>query len=548
MPSVNARNIANLWCFLLDFSLLLQSRVALDQDMQQLLLDIGHSWLGPWRVLLLPRMLTSQGSDAPAVVAAAAKSFVQDHLSDGADLSSKGSRQSASQGCAMGGRREGLLMELVSLLLPAATSLSSKELEDAMAALLSECAGAPVGSTVAAGSIADRAAGAAEALRCLCAQLGLGAVSGSKSQSLVQEEGPGTSRVAASLLPGAAISSEVVRDAACLPNAVCSALAAATTAASSSSCAVSDNVAAPTGRKRTSRLAALGSTSASHPAQPVATVAEAPAAGRAVRGRALVKAGVTKPQPQEPAQVMGSQAVGAEPGDAGSKVAGGAGAGAIRRAQLASASAVPAKAQDQAEGQDAPAVSSAPILLVLGPELHAVPWESAHGLSQVEFYRSPSLLLSCLAAGMHMGTAQKQGQPPGQVPGAGATQVELAAGAAPKARRGKAGSRAAQPAAQSSSAGVSRPSDGARASDARVDLSTTFYVLNPAGDLPDTQQYFEAWFSQQLQWQVASAGMFLLVHCFSDQLADGHGKKQTLDQACSKFLHQRSLPLLFFRG
>ena len=212
-----------------------------------------------------------------------------------------------------------------------------------------------------------------------------------------------------------------------------------------------------------------------------------------------MKAGVTKPQPQEPAQAMGSQALGAVPGDAGSKVAGGAGASATRRTQVASASAVPVKTQDPAE----PAVSSAPILLVLGPELHAVPWESAHGLSQVEVYRSPSLLLSCLAAGMHMDMAQKQGQPAGQGLGAGATQVEPAAGVAPKARRGKAGSRAAQPAAQSSSAVVSKPSDGARASDARVDLSTTFYVLNPAGDLPDTQQYFEAWFSQQLQWQAS---------------------------------------------
>ena len=35
-----------------------------------------------------------------------------------------------------------------------------------------------------------------------------------------------------------------------------------------------------------------------------------------------------------------------------------------------------------------------------------------------------------------------------------------------------------------------------------MDLASTFYVLNPGGDLADTQSCFEDWFAKQLGWQV----------------------------------------------
>ena len=35
-----------------------------------------------------------------------------------------------------------------------------------------------------------------------------------------------------------------------------------------------------------------------------------------------------------------------------------------------------------------------------------------------------------------------------------------------------------------------------------VDLSSTFYLLNPGGDLPETQHCFEKWFSSELAWEV----------------------------------------------
>ena len=41
-----------------------------------------------------------------------------------------------------------------------------------------------------------------------------------------------------------------------------------------------------------------------------------------------------------------------------------------------------------------------------------------------------------------------------------------------------------------------------QAAAARVELASTFYVLNPGGDLADTQSCFEDWFAKQLGWQV----------------------------------------------
>lgn len=35
-----------------------------------------------------------------------------------------------------------------------------------------------------------------------------------------------------------------------------------------------------------------------------------------------------------------------------------------------------------------------------------------------------------------------------------------------------------------------------------VNLSSTFYMVNPSGDLPSTQASFQGWFQQQANWQV----------------------------------------------
>jgi hypothetical protein len=37
----------------------------------------------------------------------------------------------------------------------------------------------------------------------------------------------------------------------------------------------------------------------------------------------------------------------------------------------------------------------------------------------------------------------------------------------------------------------------------RVDLSSTFYLLNPDGDLKETQETFRDWFVKELKWQAS---------------------------------------------
>ena len=124
---------------------------------------------------------------------------------------------------------------------------------------------------------------------------------------------------------------------------------------------------------------------------------------------------------------------------------------------------------------------SAPVLLVLGPTLHAIPWESIPGLRGGELYRSPSLALSCLSA-------ERLRKRP-------AAAASLPLPPPPPHRRGPDD----HPRVESSVAdepGVDLPS---------VDLRSTCYALNPGGDLVDTQRCFEEWFGRTLGWQVREA-------------------------------------------
>ena len=51
----------------------------------------------------------------------------------------------------------------------------------------------------------------------------------------------------------------------------------------------------------------------------------------------------------------------------------------------------------------------------------------------------------------------------------------------------------------------------------RVDAECTWYLVNPAGDLPSTQTTFEPWFQRLPGWQVpshATLEMFQQLNCF----------------------------------
>lgn len=98
--------------------------------------------------------------------------------------------------------------------------------------------------------------------------------------------------------------------------------------------------------------------------------------------------------------------------------------------------------------------AAAPVLLVLDGALQALPWESVPRLSDGRLYRCPS----------------------------------LACAAASGARR------------RSSGAGGG---EGSAAPD--VDLGSTFYALNPSGDLASTQSAFQDWFARLAGWEVRGA-------------------------------------------
>ena len=44
-----------------------------------------------------------------------------------------------------------------------------------------------------------------------------------------------------------------------------------------------------------------------------------------------------------------------------------------------------------------------------------------------------------------------------------------------------------------------------------IDLASTFYLINPSGDLPSTQATFQEWFQQQAGWQVQAT-----ILCFAN--------------------------------
>ncbi|GAX72830.1 hypothetical protein CEUSTIGMA_g285.t1 [Chlamydomonas eustigma] len=189
----------------------------------------------------------------------------------------------------------------------------------------------------------------------------------------------------------------------------------------------------------------------------------------------------------------------------------------------------------------------APMLLILGSQLHCVPWESIPGLRGVEFYRSPSLLISHLMADRFL-LSNKHPRPQGEPSTTSTSKVEPSTASAarhsteelasslerltvdpqstslhePASRRHRLNDEKLVPSCKSlrearaeecapeglPSRQVSMPeisgSQVAADAVACIQLSRTYYVLNPGGDLTDTQSRFEALFQSQPHWHGAS--------------------------------------------
>uniref|UniRef100_A0A7S3QRU2 separase n=1 Tax=Dunaliella tertiolecta TaxID=3047 RepID=A0A7S3QRU2_DUNTE len=156
--------------------------------------------------------------------------------------------------------------------------------------------------------------------------------------------------------------------------------------------------------------------------------------------------------------------------------------------------------------------SRGPVLLVLQHALHALPWEGMPGLqaTHTDLYRTPCLpVAAASAACLHAARA------PAGLHHAAATHSEDAPGG--EVASGKRGRSRAKSGTSSKSRELAQAGGGSQAgsqqqdgqdgtSDAAavIDLHSTYFVLNPGGDLADTQACFQAWFADQLGWQGVS--------------------------------------------
>ena len=52
-----------------------------------------------------------------------------------------------------------------------------------------------------------------------------------------------------------------------------------------------------------------------------------------------------------------------------------------------------------------------------------------------------------------------------------------------------------------------------------MQLHSTYYLVNPAGDLPETEEAFAGWFQEQLGWQASCVHDHRVTSC---QLREGH--------------------------
>lgn len=135
-------------------------------------------------------------------------------------------------------------------------------------------------------------------------------------------------------------------------------------------------------------------------------------------------------------------------------------AGGIRRAEdPARASGRTAELGAGSEGSSLGSRSCA-VVLVLDDMVQELPWENAQGLGGQPYYRCPCLPLAAVLSSVHKPTGRLL-----------CTQR-----------------------------GSSKQDEGGTVCP-RADMRNAYFVLNPEGDLVDTQATFEQWFKEQLQWE-----------------------------------------------
>lgn len=428
-------------------SLWWKARLSLDEQMSELLRHMESVLLSQWHLLLLPISPTTRAALQPVAAVAAEQHFA-----------TPGSNSSSGTS---------IICELLILLMANLGGMDEKSRQQAVQQLcqvtqqstedghvstltqaLTEAAAAALPNPLACEGVScSMAATQAGAPPCAIAEVAR-SIAGSVRQPVVQ----------AVLLPPA-----------------------------SSIGGVNSAGTAATARRKGSRLAALQDSSSQ------ATSAGAlPASGaRAGRTRKAVTAAAPTPAVPRPAagRVRSSRASQAAAAEAASE------ASDVHSSQLDQG---PGATEDGgAAGAAAQGGPGNHIILLLDCELQALPWESMPCIKRscAEVYRMPSLLAT--AARLHV----MRGNHLTVAAVAPAASIPVPA----QQPTSKAGRRSKAPVTgvTNSTAG-SGDSTGYPAA-ATVDLSCTYYLLNPGGDLVQTQKAFESWFCEELGWKVRHA-------------------------------------------
>ncbi len=504
----------------------MQTRMALDARMAQLLTTMQDSFLGPWGWLLLqPHQPATHEHLLPTARALASQ--LQQACSAAATAQSTATSQQ---------QQASVFEECMVLLLAHKGQLTDAQLTMALQDLCACCAGtgpgtgpAAGGTSVAAPVSADGLQGVAAAIRATGCLAGGGQAVGVGSVAASGAQGP-----AACAAADAPAVEQSRRDARVLVPPLLPPAGPAQPAAEP--CAPAVAAAAAQGKK-SSRLKALGSATSS-----ASTSAAAPRVAATRRARvASTAASQATATPQPPTQADTDQLAPAEadataaPGVAPKR-------GAARRgraeptAAAATAAAIPSEARSagpalaatvaataadctvagdssalglesqcqgmvsmgittQGDGQTGSA--AAPLLLVLADALHALPWESMPCMraSPARVYRTPSLAFAAATAARL--AEQPVSQAPSACAGPGQGQGGMDAGHSPWV----------------------------------VDLTRAYYVLNPGKDLSDTQTAFEGWFERQLGWQVR-----IHIHTYTHDPSMLHGMSSSLLYCAKRLL------------
>ncbi|GFR39900.1 hypothetical protein Agub_g405 [Astrephomene gubernaculifera] len=422
-----------------------KARTSLDQGVKVLLQELDSQCLGPWRCLLLPVPDHHRG-----VLEAAAAAFVQESL---LSLADQQQQPDESDACP---QRMRLLQELLVVAMSNMQHLQGEDLVTLLRTLCSQC-GLP-SDPVKLQALATQLMATEAAVRVQLLCLPTSGQHGGHTSPVGPAEGDGDSagsagggKLGAKQTPrddvapcvGARTRAQAGTSAASKPAAI---EAVRRTRGTADTQPVSGGLTKPALAGRgVARLAVMQPEPSS---SMVATRAAARGAGTRVASRART-AGTMLPADEqpEPKVAQSSQAGRARPGTSS-----------------ATAAAATAEAAPATMGGPSAQPNAGPVLLVLGPNLHALPWESIPCCQGGDIYRILSLPVACAtvsAASSWFGAAQK---------------VEASGG------------RGSPCSAVPESCGV--PS-----------LPPAYYLLNPSGDLVDTQHFFQPMLEAESNWQ-----------------------------------------------